>query len=147
VYGWWSLVQGLARLHSKTEVLQRSNPMQGFENIATQFDPNIPFKSFQRLGLSQCQEKQRIHELATRHIIAILTVCALALDAPTQRLQRNRSQMLCIIVIIARNKGIQPARKTIDRQFVRWIVLIWEDYMEVSIQVFRGNISEILGHQ
>lgn len=42
VYSWRGLVYGVACLHSKIKMLQRPDPMQNFENFATQFDSNIP---------------------------------------------------------------------------------------------------------
>lgn len=128
------------------EVLQGLDPMQGLEYIATQFNSNIPSKGFQSLGFPQRQKKKSIQKLAAGDIVVEMTICALALGSSTQRLKYNLSQVLGIIVI-ARNKGMQPARKSIDRQIVWILVRIWKNDAEAAIQLFCSDISEVFRYE
>jgi hypothetical protein len=134
--------------------------MQCIEDLATEFDSDIPSvgkelvkdsaaspvyepERLQRLSLPQSQEQQRIHEFAAAHIIQVVSICTFSFVSPTQGLKNNLSQVFCIVVL-ARDKGVQPARQTIDGRVVRGVIFVGKDDMKASVQLLGGDVSEML---
>ena len=75
-----------------------------------------------------------------------MPICAFTLISSTQCLQNDLSQVLCIVVF-ARDESVQPTCQPIDGRVVGWIIFIWEDDMEVAIQLLCGDISEVLRNE
>lgn len=75
-----------------------------------------------------------------------MAICAFSFIASTQCFQYDLSQMFGVIVL-ARNKCVQTACQAIDWRFVGGIIFIRKDYVESSIQLLCGKVSEVFADE
>lgn len=127
-------------------VPEGANAMKRLVDWATKLNPDIPLEGLEHSSLAQCQEKQRVHELAAANGIEVWLVGHLPLMACAQGIERQISQMLRIVVVTG-DESVEASSEPVDGAFEGGVIFIGEDDVELAVEQGGGEIAEASGYE
>lgn len=133
-------------MHAQMKMLERGNVVEGFEDIATELDADIPAKGLQGMRFAKGQEQQSIEKLATAGVGQVVAIGAFGLVAGADSLEDDFAQILGIVVV-AGDKSIETAGEVVNVVVVGRIVVVGEDNVEAAVETLGGEIAKVTGDE
>lgn len=95
---------------------------------------------------AQRHKQQCVHELSAAEIRQVSLVGCFGFVAGAESVQRQVSQVLSIVVV-ASHKSVETAGQAVYGRVVFGVIFVWEDNMEIAIELGGSEFSAVSRHE